>query len=383
MFGALITGLIIISALGLYAAHYMDSHGHIVTGMSNRVVWGVPHVFAIFLILAASGALNVASLASVFSREAYKPLDRMSGLMAISLLVGGLSILVLDLGRPDRLVIAMTHYNFKSIFAWNIYIYTGFIIITVVYLWMLMERRFNRYADAIGLVAFIWRLVLTTGTGCIFGFLVARESYDGAILAPLFIAMSLSFGLAVFVLSAIASFRWSETSLPNEVMGRFRRLLGWFSLGVLYLVIIQHLSNIYAPQHRAIERFFLLDGGMFPLFFWVGQIVLGTVAPIIISFHRRFNGCVVSLLLACVLVIAGGFCQLYVLIVGAQAYPLKLFGQFEVLDSSLSEASIATYVPSLPEMGLGAGGVALAILLFALGLKIFPCLPDFDTASRG
>ena len=49
-----------------------------------------------------------------------------------------------DLGRPDRLIVALTHYNFKSIFAWNIFLYTGFIVITAVYLWMLMERRFER-----------------------------------------------------------------------------------------------------------------------------------------------------------------------------------------------------------------------------------------------
>ena len=52
----------------------MEEHGHVVTGMNNHIVWGLPHVFAFFLIVAASGALNVASMASVFGRGAYKPL---------------------------------------------------------------------------------------------------------------------------------------------------------------------------------------------------------------------------------------------------------------------------------------------------------------------
>ncbi len=62
-------------------------------------------------------------------------------MLAVALLVGGLAVLVLDLGRPDRLIVAMTNYNFKSIFAWNIILYTGFMAIVAVYLWMLMERR--------------------------------------------------------------------------------------------------------------------------------------------------------------------------------------------------------------------------------------------------
>ena len=64
------------------AALYMEHDGHWVTGMTNQVVWGTPHVFAVFLIVAASGALNVASIGTVFGRTAYKPLGRLSGLLS-------------------------------------------------------------------------------------------------------------------------------------------------------------------------------------------------------------------------------------------------------------------------------------------------------------
>ena len=60
----------LVTAAGLGAAHYMEVHGHVVTGMSNQVVWGLPHVFAIFMIVAASGVLNVASIGSVFGQTA-------------------------------------------------------------------------------------------------------------------------------------------------------------------------------------------------------------------------------------------------------------------------------------------------------------------------
>ena len=172
-------GVFVLAALG--AAYYMEHNGHYVTGMTNQIVWGIPHVFAVFLIVAASGALNVASISSVFGKVDYKPLARLSGLLAITLLAGGLMVLVLDLGRPDRLIVAMTYFNFKSIFAWNILLYTGFFAVVGVYLWMMMERRMNRFTKMTGFIAFIWRLVLTTGTGSIFGFLVAREAYNTAV----------------------------------------------------------------------------------------------------------------------------------------------------------------------------------------------------------
>jgi len=97
-----------VAGVGGLAALYMEHNGHWVSGMNNQIVWGTPHVFAVFLIVAASGALNVASIGSVFNKTIYKPLAPLSGLLAIALLVGGLLVLVLDLGRPERLIVAMT-----------------------------------------------------------------------------------------------------------------------------------------------------------------------------------------------------------------------------------------------------------------------------------
>ncbi len=63
-----------VTGVGFLAAYYMEHRGHYVTGMNNHIVWGLPHVFAIFLIVAASGALNVASIGSVFGKIDYSRL---------------------------------------------------------------------------------------------------------------------------------------------------------------------------------------------------------------------------------------------------------------------------------------------------------------------
>jgi molybdopterin-containing oxidoreductase family membrane subunit len=351
--------------------------------MSNRIVWGMPHVFAIFLIVAASGVLNVASIASVFGRELYKPLARLSGLLALTLLAGGLAVLVLDLGRPERLIVAMTHYNFKSIFAWNIFLYTGFYAIVAVYLWTMFERRMNDYSKPAGLFAFVWRLILTTGTGSIFGFLVAREPYDSALLAPLFIIMSFSFGLAIFVLVLMAACRWTGRPLGDVVLKRLRNLLGVFVATVLYFVAVQHLTNLYIARRHDVEIFFLWDGGVYTALFWLGQVLVGGIVPLALLFASASRH---ALAAAAVGVILGGLAQLYVLIIGGQAYPQAMFPEKEVA-SSFFDGVIAHYAPSLPEVALGVGGVALALALTAVALKVLPFLPrsladgDVDPAA--
>ena len=279
-FYALLGFIALFVLAGLGAAYYMEHNGHWVTGMSNQVVWGTPHVFAVFLIVAASGALNVASISSVFGKTPYKPLARLSGLLAICLLVGGLAVLVLDLGRPDRLIVAMTYYNFKSIFAWNIILYIGFMGVVAIYLWMMMERKMNCFTRPAGFFAFVWRLILTTGTGSIFGFLVARQAYDAAVMAPMFVIMSFSFGLAIFILVLMAACKWDDRQLGDAILLRLKNLLGVFIGAVLYFVLVYHLTNLYITEHHGFERFILLDGGIYTGLFWIVQIGLGSLLPL-------------------------------------------------------------------------------------------------------
>ena len=370
----LIGAFMVAAAFGLGAAYIMETAGHQITGMTNRVVWGTPHVFAVFLIVAASGALNAASMASVFGQTLYKPLARFSGVLAISLLVGGLSVLVLDLGRPDRLIIAMTNFNFKSIFAWNIFLYTGFMLIVAVYLWMMMEPRMNRYSKPVGVFAFLWRLVLTTGTGSIFGFLVARQAYDAAVMAPLFVAMSFAIGLAVFILVLFPVLKMTGRPIGPAIVSRLGRLLGVFVAGSLYFVIVQHLTNLYAPEHTGIERFILSEGGIYTALFWGGQIVLGSLVPLGVLFYPGASRCRFLVMIAAALVVAGGLAQIYVIIIGGQAFPLVMFPGMEVT-SSFFDGGIAPYAPSLPEVTLGIGGVAIALGLTLAAIKVLPVLP--------
>ncbi|MCB2100453.1 MAG: polysulfide reductase NrfD [Rhodobacterales bacterium] len=366
-------GLMVLAALG--SAYYMEHNGHWVTGMSNQVIWGTPHVFAVFLIVAASGALNVASIASVFGKKAYKPLSRLSALLAVALLAGGLAVLVLDLGRPDRLIVAMTTYNFKSIFAWNIYLYTGFFVIVAVYLWMMMERRMQKYSSTAGLVAFVWRLILTTGTGSIFGFLVARQAYDAAILAPTFIVLSFAYGLAIFLLVIMTVCRGTGICLGDALLVRLRNLLRLFVVSSLYFVAVYHLTNLYGTENHGVEKFLLVSGGIYTGLFWVGQVIVGYLVPMGLLYHPATRGSRTNIVLASVLVIVGGLCQMYVTIIAGQAFPLNMFPGYDV-SSSFFDGVVAAYSPSLPEVVLGLGGMALAMAIVAVAIKVLPFLPD-------
>ena len=365
--------------LGYLGMHAMEEHGHIVSGMNNQIVWGLPHVFAIFMIVAASGVLNIGSIGTVFGKAPYKIRTPLASVVAIALLSGGLAVLMLDLGRPDRIIVAATHFNPTSVFAWNIFLYSGFFSLAALYLWTTMEKRMYVWSKPVGFAMFAWRVILTTGTGLIFAFLVTRQAYASALLPPMFIVLSFAWGLAVFLLVQAAIFAWNNIEIDISIFTRKKHLLGLFIISSLYLVAAYHLTNLYFAKQTAFEMFILRDGGIYTQLFWGGYVILGSLLPLALIYTPVFGGCK-SIVTASLLVIGGSLAFLYVFIIGGQAFPLSIFPGYEV-SSSFGDGQIGKYVPSLPEFLLGMGGLAIAYLITLIGTRVLNTIPRDNPAA--
>ena len=359
--------------LGYLGMHEMEEHGHIVSGMNNQIVWGIPHVFAIFMIVAASGVLNIGSIGTVFGQTPYKARAPLAALMGIALLAGGLAVLMLDLGRPDRIIVAATHFNPTSVFAWNIFLYSGFFALAVLYLWTMMEKRFNVWSKPVGYAMFAWRVILTSGTGMIFAFLVVRQAYASALLPPMFIVLSFAWGLAVFFVVQAAMYSWNNKVIDPAILKRMKNLLGVFVISSLYLVAAYHMTNLYFAKQTGFELFILRDGGIYPMLFWGGYVLLGSLLPLLLIYLPG-SGNTKTVVAASLLVILGSFALLYVFIIGGQAYPLSIFPGFEV-SSSFGDGEIGSYTPSWPEILLGFGGLAIAFLITIVSTRVLNSLP--------
>jgi molybdopterin-containing oxidoreductase family membrane subunit len=249
----------------------------------------------------------------------------------------------------------------------------------------MFERRFNGYTQAVGIAALVWRFALTTGTGSIFGFLVARQAYQSALLAPLFIVMSFGWGLAVFLVVQSALLAWHGKALDAAVRQRLMRLLGVFAATALYLVAVYHMTNLYFARQSSFEAFILLGRGggtVFAALFWAGYVVLGSLLPMLLVFHPRLAS-ERSNRAAALLVLLGAFAWLYVFIIGGQAFPLDIFPGFE-MRSSFGDGAVTSYVPRWPEWLLGLGGVGAAFLVTTVGVRLFEFVPhDAPMADGG
>lgn len=372
----IVAALGVIVLIGLSSAFHMEHEGHHVTGMNNQIVWGMPHVFAIFLIVAASGAANVATVGTVFGKTIYQPLGRLSAFLAAALLVGGLIVLLLDLGDMAHVEeMARGYLNFKSIFAWNMILYSGFMAILAIYLWTMMDR--SKLAKSlykpVGYANMMWRFILTMGTGSIFGFLVARQYYDAAIMAPLFIAASYVYGTAIYTLLLMATYKFTGRELGDAVLNRLRYSLAIFIALTLFLEFIRHITNLYATEHHGVELFILT--GDFSGLFWYGEVLIGAILPMFLIWCRFLKNNRLALALAALLAVVGGFFFIYVNLIGGQAYPLILFPNADVT-SSFADGVVNHYTPTLDETLLGVAGFALSIVLVVVAMKVLRLLPS-------
>ncbi|MFZ5510786.1 MAG: NrfD/PsrC family molybdoenzyme membrane anchor subunit, partial [Pseudomonadota bacterium] len=168
--------------------------------------------------------------------------------------------------------------------------------------------------------------------------------------------------------------RWDARPVSDALLARLARLLAIFVAAALYFVAVFHLTKLYMARYDGVTRFILLDGGLYTALFWLGQVAAGGLIPLALLFHPRLATSRAAIATACLLVIGGGLAQMYVTIIGGQAYPLALFPGMQET-SSFFDGEIHPYAPSAWEVLLGLGGVALALALVAVGLRVLRILP--------
>ena len=109
-----------------------------VTGMTNRVPWGLQIVMAVYYIGLSAGSLVISGLYGVFGKLEYKPFARIAVYLAMLFLIAGLLSILTDQGRMDRVFVEpFVHFNLQSMFSINPILYNGHILICVIYLWAL------------------------------------------------------------------------------------------------------------------------------------------------------------------------------------------------------------------------------------------------------
>ncbi len=374
------TGLLALCALaGVYATYLMHVHGLYLSGMTNRVPWGLQISMAIFYIGLSAGSLVVSGLYGIFGQMQYKPFARIAAYLAMLFLIAGLLSILTDQGRIDRVFVKpFTYFNAQSMFSINPGLYSGHIMICVLYLWALMKEK-GTLTKIISLVVVLWAIGTHTGTGAIFAF-VPRELYNSSLLPPSFVAAALSSGAALMILVNVILFKGTNRTLDDEIIIWLgRKLLAIFLLVTLYMLLIENVHRVYLVESREAGMFFLF-GGFHSILFWFGLIGFGSIVPAILLFVKKTGTSIAWICFSATLVVIGVLCERFLIVIPGLIHPPDLFPGMEVTGTVLSEG-IMQYSISFLEVLQTLGVIGIIGFAFMVGLKVMPLAPTEAKAT--
>ncbi len=367
--------LAVLAALGVagfFATLHVMENGIWVTGMTNRVPWGLQIVMAVYYIGLSAGSLVISGLYGVFGKTEYKPFARIAVYLAMLFLIAGLMSILTDQGRLDRVFVEpFVHFNLQSMFSINPLLYNGHILICIIYLWALFKEK-KTLTKVVATLAFGWAFCVHSGTGAIFGF-GARVLYESPLLPASFVAAAMASGTALMIVMIVALFKATKRRVDDELVLWLGRFLAVCLLVVVYFLFVENAYRAYVVELRDAAVYYLF-GGFHSMLFWGGLLLVGSFIPMYLLFRKKTGRSIRWVVIASLLVVFGVLCERYVIVLPGLTHPPDLLPGMEIVGSGLEEG-IAAYSVSLAEIVQALGVLGVIGFLFVWGLKVFKLLP--------
>lgn len=372
-------GLALLTVIGLVAGIIVFARGLVVTNLNDLVPWGLWITIDLSAIAMSAGAFTLCAAVYLLGLKSCQPLARTAtfiGLIGYSM---ALLTLLLDIGRPDRFWHAFVYWNPHSVL-WEVTmcvaLYFGVLLLETAPIlgraewlrgrWPSLAGRLqsvHHIAPYLAVAGLGLSMLHQSSLGATFGVLKARPIWYRPDLSVLFIVSAMAGGIALTVLvTMLAARHWRKIKVRDDILDRAAWFVGWVLVAYLYFRFWDAFAMTYTYDPGRTEGLRLITHGPLSFNFWVGEMLLGAVVPILILLRERSRRNPVLRMLALGLVVAG---------IVAYRWDTTLAGQLVVVSYMPQELATryTTYVPSLIEIASGLGVVAYGILAVTLGIR--------------
>jgi Ni/Fe-hydrogenase subunit HybB-like protein len=396
-------------ALGVVAFIYQCKVGLGATAMTNYFSWGVYIINFVFFIGVSHAGTLVSAILRVTGAEWRRPITRMAeGITVIALCIGA-PMVVVDMGRPDRVLYVILHGRLQSPILWDVVSVTTYLTGSLLYLYLPMIpdlailrdhpgltswrrrlyrfmsigwtgtpdqwRRLERGISAMAIVIIPVAISVHTVVSWIFG-MTLRAGWHSTIFGPYFVVGAIFSGIAALI-TAMAAFTWYysphlDRYLTLSVFKKLASLLLAVNLVYIYFTLSEYITMGYpseGPDRRLLESLFF---GQYAYLFW-GMAIVGLFIPAILlalPWTRTLKG----ILTASILINVGMWVKRYVIVVPTLASPFM-----PVLTASGKPLS---YVPTWVEWSITIGGFSGFCMLYLLFSKVFPIVSIWEVEDR-
>jgi molybdopterin-containing oxidoreductase family membrane subunit len=372
--------LLVLAGAGAYAVQLRE--GLIVTGMSDQVSWGFYISNFAFLVGIAAAAVLLVIPAYIFHREDIKSVVLIGEGLAVAAVVGAMSFVIVDIGRPDRLLHMIPfigRFNWpQSMLAWDVVVLNGYLALNLAIPCYVHYCHYRGYQPVLRnyfpfvVLSIIWAISIHTVTAFLFAASSARPFWSIALLAPRFIATAFVSGPALIIIVLQLLRRTTRYPVPDSVIDTLSLIMTVALQISLFFVGAELFTDFYNEgAHAASVRYlyFGLEGlNALSPFVWTA-LALNVVAVLILSIHplRRRRP---LLNVACVLAFIGIWIEKGMGFVVPGFIPTPLGEVFE-------------YSPTAIELIVSAGIWSAAILVFTLLARASIAIELGDVSAEG
>ena len=363
--------------LGVYGFYSRLLFGERDVNYGSYVNWGLWVAGYLFFAGAAAGSFMIATLDYVFDVPLFKGTGRYALLASVVTLPAALVLIGFDLGHMERIWKIYLQPSFISLLAQLVWSYTLFLGVVVVSLLMIATGRV-RWLKPLMIAGLVLAVFVSGGVGALLGVNAGQVSFQNAMLPAQFPILNLASGVALLL--AIVGF-FGVVTEP----ARRERLLRVLGLALVVLVVVKayflwvdYSQALYsqAPDAVAVVELILL--GQYAWAFWVLQVGLGMVIPIIVLVQARTarNGLLAG---------AMGILVLIGLAVGRTAiiFPALAIAELEGLAEAFTGPHLGyDYTPSLMEWSVGAGVLGLSAMAYLIGTDRLPMFRRTTEVTR-
>ena len=379
--GIAVAGVLTVAGLALWAMQLTG--GMAQTAMRNLDSWGLYITMFMFFVGLSAGGLIISSVPKALGIRGFGGISKVAVMSSIAATVAAIGFVVVDLGQPLRVWELFAYSNLGSPLMWDIIVLATYLVLSCAYLWAQVRAECGKVSATalrvISVVALVCAVLVHSVTAWIFGLQQGREMWHTALLAPWFVSSALVCGTGLVICVAAALRRAGYLALEQAQLARLAKLLGAFVVVDLYFFGCDLLTEAF-PGGEGLAVVEMLTSGPLAPFFW-GEVVLSVLAAAV---------CFVPSLRTTPLLAAAGvaailaiLCKRVQLLVGGfQLANVDLPGAVTPMTLTNWEAGLQgayqglVYWPAPLEWGVALGVVALAVLVFLLGLKFLPLRPQ-------
>ena len=358
---------IIALLLGLYGFFSRLVYGERDVNYGSYVNWGLWVAMYLFFAGMAAGSYMIAALDYLFKVPLFKGTGKFALLASLVTLPLALVLIGFDLGHMERIWMVYLQPNFESLLAQLVWSYTLLLLVVIVSL-VLARRSEGRALQVTMGIGLVLSVFVSGAVGALLGTNASRATLHTALLPAQFPILNLASGVALMLI--IVGF--FNVVRDQEQRGHLLRVL---SIALIVLVLakayflwVDYSQALYSGTPPAVEATNMVLFGQWGWAFWVLQIGLGILLPVLVLVQPSWakNGLVAGLMAALVLV---------GLAVGRTAiiFPALAVPEIQGLADAFSGPHLDyNYAPSLVEWSVVLGVVGLAMLAFLLSIDRIP-----------